>query len=151
MISQISHWFQQMGCLLWFLWRQTTTWPRAGTPLSLRLDQRWLLSHLRRVTHTWVGKLPIVGSDNGLSPSRRQANARIKLFGPLGTHFSEILIAIDKFAFKKMLLKISSGTWRPFCHDLSVLIQTKRPSLWWHLLQARSTKPHHGKGQRTSY
>ena len=39
-----------------------------------------------------------IGSDNGLSPFRRQAtiwtNAGLSLFGPLGTNFSEILIKI---------------------------------------------------------
>ena len=47
-----------------------------------------------------VGKLTTIGSDNGLSPGRRQAiiwsNAGIMLIGPLGTNFSEILIGIKK-------------------------------------------------------
>ena len=46
-------------------------------------------------------KLTIIGSDNGLSPGRRQAiiwtNAGILLIGPLGTNFSEILIGIQTF------------------------------------------------------
>ena len=62
---------------------------------------------------------------NGLSPERRQAiiltNAGILLIGPLGTNFSEILIAIETFSFKKMHLKISSAKWRPFCLGLNVL------------------------------
>ena len=32
-----------------------------------------LLTHWGRVTHIRVGKLTIIGSDNGLSPGRRQA------------------------------------------------------------------------------
>ena len=32
-----------------------------------------LLTHWGRVTHIWVNKLSILGSDNGLSPGRRQA------------------------------------------------------------------------------
>ena len=55
-----------------------------------------LLTHWGRVTHKCVSNLFIIGSDNGLSPSRRQAiiwtNAGISLIGPLGTNFSEILI-----------------------------------------------------------
>ena len=43
------------------------------------------LTHSGRVTHICVGKLIIIGSDNGLSPERRQAiiwtNARILLIG----------------------------------------------------------------------
>ena len=60
-----------------------------------------------------------IGSDNGLAPSRRQAiiwtNAGILLIEPLGTNFSEILILIQIFSFKKMRLKMSSAKWRPFC------------------------------------
>ena len=52
------------------------------------------LTHWGRVTHICVGKLTIIGSDNGLSPGRRQAiiwtNAGILLIWPLGTNFSEI-------------------------------------------------------------
>ena len=57
----------------------------------------------------FVSNLAIVGSDNGLSPGRRQAiiwtNAGILLIGPLGTNFREIL----------------SDKWRPFCLGLNVL------------------------------
>ena len=34
---------------------------------------------------------------------------------PLGRNFSEILIKIQNFSFKKIHLKISSAKWRPFC------------------------------------
>ena len=77
------------------------------------------------MTHICVGKLIIIGSDNGLSPGRRQAiiwtNAGILLIWPLGRNFSEILIDIQAFSFKKMHLKISSVKWRPFCLGLNVL------------------------------
>ena len=80
------------------------------------------------MTHICINKLTIIGSDNGLSPDRRQAiiwtNAGILLIGPLGTNFSEIFIGIHKFSFKKMHLKMSSGKWRPFCLGLNVLSQT---------------------------
>ena len=86
---------------------------------------KYYFAHWGRVTHICVGKLTIIGSDNGLSPGRRQAiiwtNAEILLIGPLGTNFSEILIAIETFSFKKMHLKISSAKWRPFCLGLNVL------------------------------
>ena len=62
--------------------------PGADTPLT----------HWGWVTHICVGKLTIIGSDNGLSPGRRQAiiwtNPGILLIGPLETKFSEILIEI---------------------------------------------------------
>ena len=73
-----------------------------------------------------VSKLSIFGSDNGLSPGRRQAiiwtNAGILLIGPLGTKFNEILIEIHTFSLKKMRLKVSSAKRRPFCLGLNVLI-----------------------------
>ena len=84
-----------------------------------------LLTHWGRVTYICVGKLIIIGSDNGLSPVRRQAiiwtNAGILLIGPLGTNFSEILSRIHSFSFKKMHLKMSSAKWRVFCLGLNVL------------------------------
>ena len=57
--------------------------------------------------------LTIIGSDNGLSPAQHQAiiwtRAGILLIGPLETNFSQILIKIYTFSFKKMHLKMSSG------------------------------------------
>ena len=96
-----------------------------------------IYSHWGRVTHICVGKLTIIGSDNGLSPGRRQAiiwtNTGILLIEPLGTNFSGNLIEILTFSFTNMRLKMSSAKWRPFwlglngsryCmyqHDLSML------------------------------
>ena len=75
-------------------------------------------THWGRVTHICVGKLTIIGSDNGLSPGRRQAitltSAGILLIGPLGTNFSEILIGIQTLSFNKIHLKMSSAKWRLF-------------------------------------
>ena len=83
------------------------------------------LTHWSRVTHICVSNLTIIGSDNGLSPGRCQAitwtNVGILLIGPLGTNFSEMLIEIHTFSFKKIHLKISSGKWQPFCFGLNVL------------------------------
>ena len=71
------------------------------------------LTHWGRVTHICVSKLTIIGSDNGLSPGRRQAiiwtNAEILLIRPLGTNFSEMLIETLSFSFMKMRLKVSSA------------------------------------------
>ena len=83
-----------------------------------------VLTHWGRVMHICVNKLAIIGSDNGLSPGRRQAiiwtSAAILLIGPSGTNLSETLIEICTFSFKKMHLKMS-GKWRPFCLGLKVL------------------------------
>ena len=85
------------------------------------------------MTHICVVKLTIIGSDNGLSPGRRQAiiwtNAGILLIGPLGTNFSDILIGIQTFSFKKMHLTMSSAKWRPFCLGLNVLNNIVEPPL----------------------
>ena len=83
------------------------------------------LTHWGRVTHVCISKLTIIGSDNGLSPRWRQAiiwtSAGILLIGLLGTTFSEILIKIQTFPFKKVHLKLSSAKWRPFCLGLNLL------------------------------
>ena len=85
------------------------------------------LTYRGRVTHICVSKLTIIGSDNGLSPGRCQAiiwtNAGMLLIWTLGTNFSEILNEIHAFSFKKMHLKMSSATRRPFCLGLNVLMQ----------------------------
>ena len=84
------------------------------------------LTHLGRVTYIYVSNLTIIDPYNGLSPGRRQAiiwtNAGILLIGHWGTNFSEILISIQTFSFKKMHLKMSSSKWRPFCLGLNELI-----------------------------
>ena len=53
------------------------------------------ITHWGRVTHICVSRLTMTGSDNGLSPGRRQAiirtNAGILLIGSLGTNFSEFM------------------------------------------------------------
>ena len=100
-----------------------------GIPIPAR---RCLLTHWGRVTHICIGKLTIIGSDNGLSPGRRQAiiwtNAGILLIRPLGTNFSEISSKIHTFSFRKMHLKMLSAKWRPVCLGLNVLSES-RP--WW--------------------
>ena len=77
------------------------------------------LTHWGRVTHICVSKLTIIGSDNGLSPGRRQAiiwtNDGILLIRTFQTHFSEIVSEIHTFSCKKIHWKMSSGKWRPFC------------------------------------
>ena len=83
------------------------------------------LTHWDRVTHICVSDLTSIGSDNGLSPGRRQAmirtNAGVLLIRPLGTNFSEFLVKIIIFSFKKMRLKVSSAKRRPFCLGLNEL------------------------------
>ena len=99
------------------------------------MSSKQLLTHWGQVMHICVSKLTIIGSDNGLSPGRRQAiistNAGILLTGSLRTNFSEILIGILTFSFTKMHLKISSAKWRPFYLGLNVLTYFLPSHAWW--------------------
>ena len=84
------------------------------------------LTHWGRVTHICVSNLTIIGSDNGLVPTKPQAiiwtNAGILLIGPLGRNFNEILSEILTFSFKKARLNVSSAEWGLFGLGLNVLM-----------------------------
>ena len=76
------------------------------------------------MTHIRASKLTIIGSDNGLSPGRRQAiiwtDAGILLIGHLGINFSEIWIEIYTFSFKEnafenVVWKMAAILSRPQC------------------------------------
>ena len=108
------------------------------------------LTHWDRVTHICVGELTMIGSDDSMSPARRQAiiwtNAGLLLIRPMGTNFGETLIKIYIFSFKKMHSKMSSGNWRPFCLGLNVLshcghcyLTRKRISV--HTLETKQYEP----------
>ena len=75
--------------------------------------------------HICVSTLSIIGSDNSLSPDRRQAiiwtNDGLLLIELLGTNVGEILIDIYVLSLKKMHLEMLSGKRRPFCLGLNVL------------------------------
>ena len=125
--SLASLWKQRPSmhvCMLcWWYWVKRLR-AMGGKPFSGFAGRG--LTHWGRVTHICVAYLTIIASDNGLSPSRCQAiiwtNAGILVIRPLGTNFSEIIIKIHTFSFKKMLLKMSSAKRRPFCLGLNVLI-----------------------------
>ena len=69
-----------------------------------------MLIYWGQVTHIYVSKLTIIGSDNGLSPVLCQAiietKAIILLFEPLEINFSEMLIKIHTLSFPKMYHKM---------------------------------------------
>ena len=82
------------------------------------------LTHRGRVTHICLSKLTIIGSDNGLSPARRQAiiwtNDGILLIRTFRTHFSEIISEIHTFyiqenAFESVVCEMASDLSRPQC------------------------------------
>ena len=71
----------------------------------------------------FVGKSTVIGSNNGLSPERRQAIIRtidgLLLIWRMGTNFSDILIEIYTVSFKRHS-KLKSGSLRPFGLGLNV-------------------------------
>ena len=123
--------------LLWLLFAPAPDTITSGDMVS---------THWGRVMHICVGKLTIIGSDNGLSPGRRQAiiwtRAKILLIGPLGTNFSEILIGTETFSLKKMHLKMASvlsrlqcvnyAKWVPVFHEERLFLPAL--SQFWELV-----------------
>ena len=107
------------------IWHFQTFFSVKSFIFSFKFYWTLFLTHWGRATHICVSKFSIIASDNGLSPGRRQAiiwnNAGISSIGLLGTNFSEILIGIQIFSFKKMYLKVSSAKCRPFCLGLNML------------------------------
>ena len=86
-----------------------------------RWINRWYhsgkLTHWGRVTHICVSDLTIIGSDNGLSPGRRQAiirtNARILLKRPLRTNLRNSIIFIHDNAFESVVCEKAAILSRP--------------------------------------
>ena len=89
------------------------------------------LTHWGRVTHICVGKLTIIGSDNGLSPGRRQAisrtmqcwdivnwNLRNKLQWNLKRNS---YIFIQENAFENVVWKMAAILSRPQCVNEQIL------------------------------
>ena len=79
------------------------------------------------MTHIYVGKPTIIGSDNGFSPERHQdiiwTNDVILLIGPLGTKCSEILIEIqtifiDENTFENVACEMLFISSRPQCVNI---------------------------------
>ena len=82
------------------------------------------LTHWGWATHICVGKLTIIGSDNGLSPGRHQAiiwtNTGILLIRPWGTNFSDLFyrksnIFIQDNARENVVCEMASISSRPQC------------------------------------
>ena len=93
-----NHIFQCMG--KYFVWNfRGVLWNSTQNIFPFHWEMCILLiithiTHWGRVAHMCVVNLTIIGSDNGLSPGRRQAiirtNVVILLIGVIGTNFSEI-------------------------------------------------------------
>ena len=72
----------------------------SASGLALTVSSHVYLTHWGRVTHIFVSKLSINGSDNVLWPGWH-----------VGTYWSENVIEIHTFSFAKMHLKMSSAKW----------------------------------------
>ena len=89
--------------------------------VKLLMTASYCITHWGWVKHIFVSKLTIVGSNNGLSPGRRQAiiwtNVGMLSIGPLGINFSEILIGIfiEENAFEIVVWKMAAILSRPQC------------------------------------
>ena len=63
--------------------------------------------------HICISKLIIIGSDNGLSPSRRQViiwtSEGMLLIWQFDTKFNELLMEMDVFSFERMQLNMASA------------------------------------------
>ena len=116
-------WF--IGCLLWGFWGKLSNEASAYRACQLAAIHEDIASWYPLIFDNSLVNYVIIGSNNGLSPSRHQAiiwfSAAILSIRPLGTNFSEISIEIHTFSFKKMRLKVSSAKWRPCCPGLNVL------------------------------
>ena len=90
---------------------QAQWWPSLSSIYTGTSLEGLSLTHWGRVSN-----LTIIGSYDGLALGKREAiiwtNAGILLIGPLGTNFSEIVIEMHTFPFKKMhgkMLSVNCG------------------------------------------
>ena len=84
------------------------------------------------MTHTCVGNLTTIGSDNGFVAWRAPGHYLNQCWNIVNwTTMNKLqwnLNQIHTLSFKKMNLKISSAKWWPFCLSLNVLTQ----EIMWH-------------------
>ena len=97
------------------------------------------ITHQGRVTHICVSKLTIIGSDNGLSPDRRQAIIRTNAGISLIRVFRETSSGIYTFSLRKMHLIMSSAKRLQCCLGISVLRGEKRSGVMEVYLMVSST------------
>ena len=92
------------------------------------LTQSSLMTHLNSslpsaaYMHQWTGSALVqIMACRLVRQALIWTNAGTLLIWPLGTNFSEMLMEIQTFSFKKMHLKVLSAKWRQFCPGLNVL------------------------------
>ena len=104
---------------------------------DVKYPKRKSLTHWDRVTHICVCKLTIFGSDNGMSPGRRQAiiwtNARVLLIGPweqtlMKFFYRNLHIFIQENPFQNMVWNVASILSRPQCVYIYYFLYIRRDS-----------------------
>ena len=94
----------------------------------------WDLNHCGRMTHICISKLIIIGSDNGLSPNRRQAIVRTKAGLLLIDNTFQCNwnwnsnVFIHENVFENVVWKVAAIWSRPQCVELNHA--RKRDPLW---------------------
>ena len=90
--------------------------------LTFLTNDKWTVTHWGRVTYISVSKLTIIGSDNGLSPGRRQANIGTNARKIVNSNLRNQLqwnlkrnsrIFIQENAFEKVVCEITPILSRP--------------------------------------
>ena len=79
-----------------------------------------ILTNWGWVTHIPISELTIIGSDNGLSPGRRQTITWTNINWNLRKNFIDILSKIHIFSFKNCIWKCLAQWW-PFYRSLNGL------------------------------
>ena len=101
--------------------------PNAQSTIWINLEIAWfnfhsLISPSAAYMRHWIGSalVQIIACRLFGAEPLSKPMLGLLFIGPSGTNFSEILIKIQIFSFRKMRLKISSAKWRQFCQgDLS--------------------------------
>ena len=93
-----------------------------STTERINIEHHWCLplTHWGRVTHICVGNSPIIGSDNGLSPDRRQAIIWTNAGNPVKFN-QKYNVYIQENAFERVVWKTAAILSQPQCVNSSPL------------------------------
>ena len=130
MLYHAMVWYAWNGMLVYIIIQNTNRTANLSIAvLNKLISGNVSLTHWGRVKHICVTKLTIIGSDNGLSPGRRQTmiwtNAGILFTGALGTNASEIWIEIYTFwnTFENVVWKRAAILSRPQCDKCASVVR----------------------------
>ena len=101
------------------IWKMYNCVPRTPCLHTNMQAYQTVLTQWGRVMHICVGNVSIIGSDNGLSPARRQATIWTNVGILLGTNFSDIFFQVH--AFENVVSKMAAILSRPQCVKYAVV------------------------------